>query len=211
MGFGYGSMEKTSVTRGSKQVTVTRRLLLRWVAAASVASCARGRPRGGDSGLQIPNVIVYDQTGTQRRFYDDVLRDRTYLLSFVFTSCKGRCPVTARNLSHLHRLMTPADANIRLVSVSLDPETDTPSRLLAWSRRFDNPGWTLITSSYDHIAQITQAFLGQPPSKDNHSPVALAGHDREPDLLRTSTYDDPSLLLASLRRIEAGQPRPDVP
>ncbi len=188
-----------------------RSLLLAALSALAASACSRAdlgaRPRG-----PLPNTLVYDQHGTPLHFYDDVLRGSTFLLSFIFTSCRQACPITARNLALLRRKMTPSESRIRLVSISIDPEVDTSDRLLAWSRPFQNDGWTLLTSSTSAIESLTLGLTGARPSRNQHLPIALIGKDPQGSgLVRASTLDTPDLLLSVLRRVDRGLAAPIVP
>ena len=49
----------------------------------------------------IPNVPVVSQDGRSLMFYDDVLKGKVSIISFIYTSCTDICPLTTARLSQL--------------------------------------------------------------------------------------------------------------
>ncbi len=67
---------------------------------------------------------------------------------------------------------------MRLISVSVDPETDTPAKLEEWGRRFHaGPNWTLVTGPKGSISRLLKALRADSPNKEGHSPLFLVGND----------------------------------
>lgn len=107
------------------------------------------------------------------------LRGRPVLLHFVFTTCSSVCPLQVRELVAL-RAGLPDDvrAQVRFVSVTVDPLQDTPRSLAAFARAqgADQPGWQFLTGQPARV----HAFLDRMQ--------ALAPGDPPPDSHRTSLY-----------------------
>ena len=77
----------------------------------------------------IPNVEVLDENGNPLKFYDDVIKGNTVLISFIYTTCLDICPlVTARLAEVYRRLGDAAGREIRFISITIDPETDTAGK-----------------------------------------------------------------------------------
>src|SRR5256885_12583547 len=53
---------------------------------------------------------------------------RPVLLNFIFTTCSSICPLTSRTLEEFQDKLGPEAARIHLMSISIDPEQDTPAR-----------------------------------------------------------------------------------
>jgi protein SCO1/2 len=68
-----------------------------------------------------------------------------------------------------------ADAGrVRLVSISIDPEHDTPPVLASYAERFDAaPGWTFLTGSPGDVDRVLRAFEVRTGTKTSHRPVTL--------------------------------------
>ncbi len=64
------------------------------------------------------------------------MKGKTYVLTFVYTSCAGSCPLTTRKLKRLDAALVKAGKPLELIVVSLDPEKDTPEALVAYRARY---------------------------------------------------------------------------
>src|SRR5215212_6562671 len=101
------------------------------------------------SAAKIPDVTVQSHDGRSLHFYGDLVKGRVTVINFIFTSCTTVCPLMGVRFAQLQPLLPP---DVSLVSVSIDPATDTPERLAAWSRRLGaKPGWTLVTGTKPDI------------------------------------------------------------
>lgn len=83
------------------------------------------------------------------------LRGQVWIADIIFTSCAGPCPEMTRRMAELQSA-TPATAPVKFVSLTTHPEFDTPSILLAYSRRFRaEPGrWHFLTGSKQQIIDL---------------------------------------------------------
>ena len=99
-------------------------------------------------------------------------------------------------------------SNAHLVSVSIDPEVDTPQRLKAWSRKFGaRPGWTLVTGKKDDIVRILKAMNAYSGDFANHQPVTIVGNDATGTWKRSygfTTAAKLAVMLDELRKRESG-------
>ncbi len=89
------------------------------------------------------------------------LRGRAVLLDFVFTRCKGPCPIlTAAHARLQRRLPDDVARRTHFVSVSLDPEHDRPQELrdYARARRADLEGWTFCTGAPTDVQEVLDAY-----------------------------------------------------
>jgi protein SCO1 len=128
----------------------------------------------------IPDVEVFDQDGKRVRFYSDLIKGKVVVLSFLFTTCKLYCPMQGESLSKLQgALGARLGRDIYLITVSVDPESDTPERLKAWGAMFGaKPGWTFVTGAKPEIDKVSMALTGAVAVKGEHSPVVYIGNDR---------------------------------
>lgn len=102
-----------------------------------------------DYGAIAPFSLV-DQTGAS--VTDQDLRGTTWLGDFIFTSCPDACPALTATMSGLIPRL-PSEG-VRLVSFTVDPTTDTPERLRAWSATWnpDPRRWSFLTGTPDAVA-----------------------------------------------------------
>jgi protein SCO1/2 len=124
---------------------------------------------------KLPDLEVVTHEGKKVHFYSDLVKGRTVALNFIYTECSTICPSSGALFSALQK----EHERVQFISISIDPETDTPAKLAAWSKRFrSTPQWTLVTGSRENIEQIVKA-LGQPFARpQDHNPLTIVGSDR---------------------------------
>ncbi|HYG79539.1 MAG TPA: SCO family protein, partial [Pyrinomonadaceae bacterium] len=151
-------------------------------APSSSRATTKGRPGVVDVGgvkIEIPDVEVLDQDGRKVRFYSDLIKDRVVVISFFFASCTFVCPPQAHALARLRTSLADRfGREVFFVSVSKDPETDTPQRLKTWGGQFKvGGGWTLVTGGKEVMKRLVWDFTGEGLGQQMHSPILLIGND----------------------------------
>lgn len=128
--------------------------------------------------LRIPDVPVVTQDGDEVHFYSDLVEGKVVVMNFVFTTCTTICPPLGANFGKLQQILSErADSDVHLISVSVDPVTDTPERLKAWGETFGaGPRWTLVTGSRTEVTRLLKALQVFTPDFTDHSPVVLMGN-----------------------------------
>jgi protein SCO1/2 len=129
--------------------------------------------------LDIPDVPVVDQDGRAVRFYSDLVRGKVVAVNFVFTTCTTICPPMGANFAKLQKILGDRTGrDVHLISVSVDPTTDTPERMKAWGQKFGaGPGWTLVTGDREEITRLLKALGVYTPDINDHSPLVFVGND----------------------------------
>lgn len=124
-----------------------------------------------------PSFALIDQDGRTVDFYRDLIGDRPAAVNTIFTSCRGVCPLLGANIAAVAReLETRGRHDVALISVSVDPEYDTPARLAAWRReRGGAPNWTLVTGPKREIDRLLEHLHMPSPKRDAHSSQMLVG------------------------------------
>ncbi len=99
------------------------------------------------------NVPVTTQDGQTLRFYDDVMKGKILLINFFFTGCDDVCPLATDNLVRVQELLGDrVGKDIFFVSISLQPEHDTPEIMAAYAKAHGvGPGWVFLTGQKDDI------------------------------------------------------------
>jgi cytochrome oxidase Cu insertion factor (SCO1/SenC/PrrC family) len=128
---------------------------------------------------QIPDVRVFDQHGKQLNFHKDLIANKVVAVNFVFTTCTTACPpLTATFRKVQQELGEDVGKNVWLISVSVDPSTDSPERLLAFAEKFKaGPGWTFVTGDASDISEILRGFGVGITNKTDHTPMVLIGNE----------------------------------
>jgi protein SCO1/2 len=144
-------------------------LCLAWVRASSRTAGAPAGQDLGDGGEPVGTFSMVERSGSP--VTDATLRDRVWVASFIFTRCKLSCPrITSVMKSLQDRL---GDADVQLVSISVDPEHDTPEVMREYAQTFgaDPDRWWFLTGPKDETLEfIRKNFLVT--AMTNPSPAA---------------------------------------
>ena len=129
-----------------------------------------------------PNVQLIDALENEIDFADAVANEEMVIISFVFTSCTGTCPVITANLVRAIPELQKTEGSYRIFLISLDPEHDTPARLRTYEERFGiEDNITLLTGDRNAIHDLLRAYNAVYPggNRMNHQPLTLvrAGSD----------------------------------
>lgn len=132
------------------------------------------------SGLEIPDTPLLDQNARSVKLYEDLIRGKVVAMNFIFTTCTTICPPMGANFGRLQaELGDRLGEEVELISVSIDPVTDTPRRLKAWSSKFAaGDGWTLLTGEKSSVDRLLRELEVLTPDQKDHAPLILLGNDR---------------------------------
>jgi protein SCO1/2 len=108
-----------------------------------------------------PEFSLTDQTGAS--FSSSALTGRVALLDFVYTHCTDACPLLSATFAQAQRKLADEKllgSKVMLVSLSVDPEHDTPSVLAEYGRQFkaDPAGWKLLTGDWEQVYDVVTGF-----------------------------------------------------
>jgi protein SCO1/2 len=102
----------------------------------------------------VPNFQLVNQNG--QPFGSAQLAGKIWIVDFIFTNCPGPCPMISSRMSELQKPLEKTD--VHLVSVSVDPEKDTPEVLRGYAERLRaQPGrWDFLTGSKPAIYNLSR-------------------------------------------------------
>jgi protein SCO1 len=139
--------------------------------AVGAAADARSRTR-------MPDVPVRDQNGRQLKFYSDLVKGKTVAINFIFTTCTTICPSLTATFRRVQQDLATRAPDVQLISVSVDPITDTPERLRDFATRFKaGPGWTFVTGEKADIESLLRALGAAVANANDHTPMILINND----------------------------------
>jgi len=148
------------------------------------------------SSTKIPNTRVLDQNGKQLNFYDDLIKDKSVAINFVFTTCTAICPSLAATFRRVQQEARTRGVDVQLISVSVDPTVDTPERLQEFAKKFKaEPGWTFVTGDKADIDSVLQALGAAVANKNDHTPMVLIGNDVSDHWTRTYGLSSPATIV----------------
>lgn len=129
--------------------------------------------------LNIPDIELVNQDGEKVLFYSDLVKNKSVAIANFFTSCTTVCPTLTATMANVQQsLIKQGRDDIQLISISVDPITDTPKRLKAWSKNFSaHPGWVFLTGKKRNIDQLLKSLRSFTPNPEDHSPMILVGNE----------------------------------
>lgn len=143
--------------------------ILLLLAIGLIASCTNRAAKLDDYGT-VPHFALVDSEG--HPFDSSALKGKVWIVDFIYTTCPGPCP---RMTSQMHNLSEKLKDNdsVRLVSITVDPEHDTPPVLNAYAHHFGGPTsqWTFLTgplATIDLLA-VDTFHIGTVRNRLNHS------------------------------------------
>jgi protein SCO1/2 len=166
------------------------------LAASLLPLPVRAAPPDSPWGEQFwPNIELVTQDGKKVRFYDDLVRDRHVVVSFIFTHCTKQCGLMTANLARVQRALGGrVGKDLTFYSITMDPERDDPAALKRYAAAFKaGPGWTFLTGAEEDIERLRKRF-GDLAPRDDHSTHVYVGNDRIGQWLSTSALDNPQYL-----------------
>jgi cytochrome oxidase Cu insertion factor (SCO1/SenC/PrrC family) len=135
-------------------------------------------PAAAQAAAYFPNVELLTQDGVKVHFFDDVLRGKTVLINFMFTSCTAVCSPMTANLARVQKCLGErVGRDIVMASITVDPEADTPSVLKSYAAKFGaKPGWYFLTGSKANVDEVLSKLGGYVKDKNQHSSVLIVGN-----------------------------------
>ena len=159
------------------------------------------------SKMNIPDVELLDQNGKKVHFYTDLVKGQTVVINFIFTTCTTICPPLGATFARVQKeLGDKAGRDVRFISISVDPATDTPERLKAWGAKFHaGEGWTLVTGNKQQLDELLRALGASTARPEDHSPTILIGNDVRGTWTRTYGLAKSSQLVQIINDVAAGK------
>ncbi|HEX7155093.1 MAG TPA: SCO family protein [Thermoanaerobaculia bacterium] len=153
-----------------------RKLLPLFLLLLAVPSFAQQGP----AATYFKDIVLTDQHGKRVRLYEDVMKGHTVVMNSFFATCTGSCPVMTKTyLALQERYADRLGKDLRLVSITVDPQTDTPSALLEYARRAKaKNGWFLLTGSKEEVELALKKIGQYAENREAHKNVMIIGNDR---------------------------------
>src|SRR5256714_15485887 len=129
---------------------------------------------------------------------------RPVLLNFIFTTCSSICPLTSRTLEEFQRKLGREASQVHLMSISIDPEQDTPASLSVYARKFHaGPEWQYYTGSVAASIAAQRAFDVYRGEKMSHTAVTLMRSAPGKPWLRIEGFVTPEELFDDYQKLLA--------
>lgn len=151
--------------------------------------------------IDVPDVTLIDQTGQTVRLRDALLADEPVYVEFIFATCTTVCPVLSAGYASMQRKLGDLRDQVRLVSITIDPEHDGPEELHEYLQRYGaRPGWDFLTGTRADIEAVMRAFDAYVADKMSHRPLTFVRAPATGQWVRIDGFAGSADLLEELRR-----------
>ena len=173
-------------------------------AAAFVAVAAAANVLRSTVSYETPAVTLVREDGMSISLLRELDDGRPVLLNFIFTTCSSICPLTSRTLEEFQHKLGAGAAKVHMMSISIDPEQDTPARLSAYARKFHaGPEWQYYTGTIAASLAAQKAFDVYRGEKMSHTPVTLMRAAPGKPWLRIEGFVTPDELVDDYQKLLA--------
>jgi len=122
----------------------------------------------------VPDVTLVNQNGQKVHLPELLKSDQPVVIDFIYGTCTTICPVLSAGFANLQRRLGPESSRVRMISITIDPENDTPKVMKEYLKRYRaQPGWDFLTGSRADIDTVMRAFDAYIPDKMSHYPINL--------------------------------------
>ena len=122
----------------------------------------------------IPQIELTRDDGARVSLPKELADGRTVVVNFIYTTCTTICPLSSQVFELFQRRLGANRDLVHLVSISIDPEEDTPGQLKRYARQFHaGVGWQYYTGTTQASIAAQRAFAVYRGVKMNHTPVTL--------------------------------------
>jgi protein SCO1/2 len=125
------------------------------------------------------DVELIDQNGEKFRFYSDLLKDKVVVISSFMATCISACPPKNRNLEKIQEAAGDRlGKDVLILSISVDPVTDTPEKLKDYAKRFHaQPGWHFLTGKKENVDWALYKIGQYTEDKQDHVNIIVMGNE----------------------------------
>jgi protein SCO1/2 len=149
----------------------------------------------------VPDVVLINADARPVRLRELLAGNDPIMLNFIFTTCNAICPVMVKVFSDVPPRLGVAAKNLRLISISIDPDNDTPLQLKSYAK---NSGagaqWTFLTGRLQDIRAVQLAFDSYRGDKMNHEPLTLMRHAAGKPWVRIDGFANPDELVREYQK-----------
>ncbi len=150
----------------------------------------------------VPDVTLVDDGSRPVRLREALAADEPVMLNFIFTTCTAICPVMTGIFARVPKALGSEAGRLRLISISIDPEQDTPARLRAYAERFGaGPRWSFLTGSVQDVEAVERAFDAYRGDKMNHEPLTLLRAGAGRPWVRLDGFASPAELAREFEKV----------
>jgi len=151
----------------------------------------------------VPDIELVRDDGRHVSLPAEMNDGRPVVLAFIYTSCTTVCPLTSQTLSMVQRKLGDARDRVHIMSISIDPEQDTPARLREYAKTFHaGPQWQHYTGTLAASQGAQRAFDVYRGDKMDHAPAVLIRRAPGTEWVRIDGFATADQVLAELPSVQ---------
>jgi len=156
--------------------------------------------------VNIPQLQLLRADGKAVSLAAEVDDGRPVVVNFIFTTCGSICPLMSQVFGQFQSQLGVDSRRVHLISISTDPEEDSPSKLRAYAHQFGaRPGWDHYTGTLEASQATQRAFGVYRGDKMSHTPVTLMRAAPGEPWTRIDGFVTPDELLQDYRKLVAAR------
>jgi protein SCO1 len=150
----------------------------------------------------VPDVELTDADARPVRLRELLAGRDPVMMNFIFTTCATACPVMVKVFSDVPSRMGVAAKNLRMISISIDPDHDTPAQLKSFAQNFGaGVQWTFLTGRMQDVKAVQLAFDSYRGDKMNHEPLTLMRQAAAKSWVRIDGFANPDELVREYQKV----------
>ena len=104
----------------------------------------------------VPDFTLTKQDKAQLSLKD--MKGKIWVADMIFTNCEGTCPILTARMASLQQSLIKKNTGVQLVSISVDPNNDTPEVLTEYAKNFgaDTKSWSFLTGPVSTIYTLAK-------------------------------------------------------
>jgi protein SCO1/2 len=162
-------------------------------------------PANAEEKKTITDIEVIDQDGKKVKIYSDLMKGKIVGVNFIYTTCKMICIPMSAVFSGAARTLNEEGSvdKYSLISVTLDPENDTPEKLKEFAKKHkQSKGWTLVTGDPVKVRALLKELGGFEKNIESHGAFTVIGNDKTGEWKKISGIKPPKTLIEELKKLE---------
>lgn len=150
-----------------------------------------------------PEATLFDQNGDKVSLKELFSGDEPVLMNFIYTSCTTICPVLTSGFTKAQGLKDTELGNIKMVSITIDPEYDSSKVLKKYSKRFHaDDEWLFLTGNLEDVVGVQNAFDAYRGDKMNHVPLTFLRGAEKKRWLRIEGFPSAEEIAEELKALQ---------
>jgi protein SCO1/2 len=155
---------------------------------------------------QLPDIELVDMEGRRESLTRILAPDDPVMLNLIFTTCTAICPVMSATFAQVRHDLGSRRDQLRMISISIDPEHDTPKRLNEYAHKYKaDAQWQFYTGARVDIVKLQRSLQAYRGNKMNHIPLTYLRPSATSPWIRIEGFASAQDLINEYQRSLASQ------